>query len=199
MSDELKPFYKAFRVADVKVVHSMVEAGIELAGATFKNMTTGGFDLREAKFGNTEFEDSVLSRVNFAEADLAGAYMHGTTLVECDMSDADLDGAAFEGCVFKDCNFTGANLDATEMTGCEFDGCTISDVTLEGAAWESITVNGGKVEKISGAGEWTSVVMRDTEFGELDTSAMTLNRCTTNATPVPGGFEALSGRRTRIG
>lgn len=199
MSDQLKPFYKAFRSANVNAIKELLDGGIDLAGATFKNATTGGFNFSNAAFGNTEFQDCVVSRVDFTDADLSGAYMHGTTLIECTLVGANLDGAAFDGCVLKDCNIVGTNLDGTELTGCEFDGCTISDVSLEGAAWESVTVNGGRIEKIRGAGSWSSIVMRDTEFGELDTSAMSLTRCTTNTSPVPEGFEALSGRRKRIG
>ena len=44
MSDELKPFFKAFRAGDVDAVHQRLRDGVELVGATFKGATTGGFD-----------------------------------------------------------------------------------------------------------------------------------------------------------
>lgn len=197
MSD-LKPFFKAFRSGDVEAVHKLLNERVDLSGATFKEAATGNFDFRELDFSNTEFEDCVLTGVNWAGADLSGAYFHGSTLIECDLSDANLDGAAFEGCVIKKVTLAGAALTDTEVSGTEMDRCVLSNSSLDGAAWESVTVNGGRIENVSGEAELTGVTVRDAEIVNFDTGAMTLARCTSNATPPPAGFRALTGRRTRL-
>ncbi len=197
MSD-LKPFFKAFRAGDVDAVHKLLNERVELSGATFKEAATGNFDFREIDFSNTEFEDCVLTGVNWAGADLSGAYFHGSTLIECDLTGANLDGAAFEGCVLKQVNFGGANLGDTEITGTEMDQCRLAESNLDGAAWESVTINRGQIDNVGGEAELTGVTVRDVEITNFDTSAMTLARCSTNATPPPDGFRALTGRRTRL-
>ena len=147
---------------------------------------------------NVEFADCVISGTNFSGADLSGAYFHGTTLVECDLRAANLEGAAFDGCVLKEVDLTGAKLTGTELTGVELERSTLADLSLDDVAWESVTLTGGVVRSLSGAGEWTGVVMRDAQVEDFDTSAMTLKRCLTNTSPAPEGFGALSGRRKRV-
>ncbi|MFT6399350.1 MAG: secreted effector protein PipB2 [Bradymonadia bacterium] len=197
MSD-LKPFFKAFRAGDVEAVHKLLNERVDLSGATFKDAATGNFDFRELDFSNTEFQDCVLTGVNWADADLSGAYFHGSTLIECDLSGANLEGAAFEGCVLKQVIFAGATLAETEVSGTEMDQCTLAESTLDGAEWESVTLNGGRIENISGAAELTGVTLREVTVVNFDTSAMTLARCSTSATPAPEGFRSLTGRRTRL-
>lgn len=199
MSDATKAFFKAFKAGDAMAAAAALEEGAELVGATFSNATTGRIDLRGADLSNAEFGDCLLSGMIFAEADLSGAYFHGTTLIECDLRGANLEGASFDGCVFKESDLTGATLTATELTGVEFASCTVTDLTLDEAAWESVTFNGGRVANVSGAAEWSAVVLRDTKIDGFDTSAMTLRGCTTTANPAPAGFSELSGRRKKIG
>lgn len=195
---ELRPFFKAFRAGDVDEVHKLLNAKIDLTGATFKDATTGNFDFRELDFSNTEFEDCVLTGVNFAGADLSGAYFHGTTLIECILDGANLEGAAFDGCVLKKVSLADAALTETEITGTEMDVCQIANADLTGAAWESVTINGGRVAGVRGAGELTGVTIRGAELVDFDTSEMTLVRCSSSAEPPPKGFRALTGRRTRL-
>lgn len=198
MNDELKPFMKVFRAGDVDGVEQCLQDGVNLSGATFKGATTGNFDFSGVDFSNTEFEDCVLTRVNWAGADLSGAYFRGTTLIECDLSGANLEGAAFDGCVLKRVIAAGATWMETELTGVEIDSCTISDADLSGAAWESVTVNNGGLSNVSGGAELTGVTIRSTELDRFDTTQMTLARCSSNAEPPPEGFRGLTGRRTRL-
>jgi len=95
---------------------------LEHTGATFKNLFSAGADLSGLILVGSEWENCDLSKVNFREADLSNAYLHGGQLQECDFRGANLEGATIERVKLLRCDFSGARgLEDLELEGVHMD------------------------------------------------------------------------------
>lgn len=195
----------AIRNSDAALLNRLREEaeegeGLSLQGESLNEIQSTDLDLGGIDLSNTEWENCILDRVRFGDANLEGAYFTGTTLLSCTFSETILEGTGFDGCVFRNCEIVGANLTGTELSNNQFKGGRLADVQLEDVEWRSLVFSDCRLENIEGiSGTLSSVTLRNVEVSGFDTGELTVEHCTvTSGSEVPKGFDAREGRRTKV-
>ncbi len=134
-----------------------------LEGETFKDMRVAGFVFDEVDLSNTEWTNCMLEKVQFANANLEGAYFDHTVLTDCDFNGGAFDGASFDAAIFLRTRFADVDLSGTELEGCEFTDSQLSNVALEDIDWRQISLTRVAMSRVEGkSGSLVDVTLRVT-------------------------------------
>jgi len=173
---------------------------LSLEGESLSEIQSTDVDLFGIDLSNTEWENCILDRVRFGDANLEGAYFTGTTFLACTFVETHLEGTGFDGCVFRNCEIVGANVTSTELSNNQFKGGRLANVQLDDVEWRSSVFSDCRIENIEGlSGTLSSVTLRNVEVENFDTGGVTVEHCTvTPGAQVPKGFDAREGRRTKV-
>ena len=127
------------------------------------------WDLRGAPLAGINFAGADFKEVNLYFSDLSGANLElcdfrGATLFHANLSDANLAGANFEGC-FKmlKINLSRANLSNAELMRAVLAGGNLVEANLSGADLTGATLLGAKLEGTV----FDGAILQDVRWGEL--------------------------------
>jgi uncharacterized protein YjbI with pentapeptide repeats len=124
-----------------------------LRSATLQNVQVTGASFSRCNFAEAKMAGLDLSQsdmgdfwpVNFQNADLTGADLHGLTLAKAIFQDANLRGANLRGCQLEQANFTGADLQGTDLENAYLVGAVFRDVQgLSDAETRKLTAAAGR-------------------------------------------------------
>jgi len=202
MNQQTKELTKAIKTSDESIIDHLLEknASLSLESASFKGENIGAMRIHDVNCANTEWEACLFDGTVFDGIDLQGAYFNGCTFHQCSFKNAILAETSFEGCVLKGTSIADTeDCEALEITNCQFQECEFVNVHLLDATLESVTITNGKISGFDGPAELKSVVLRNVEVSEFDTSEMTLTACTASqCAKLPAGFKAVEGKRRRV-
>ncbi|MBO4351826.1 MAG: pentapeptide repeat-containing protein [Proteobacteria bacterium] len=195
-----KDLIKAIQNSDESIFNEVISKDKSLEGATIKGSQIGAMRIHTIDCGNTEWEACIFDGTEFDSINLQGAFFNGCTFYNCTFKNVILAEASFDGCVFnKSSILEPEDLEAAEITNSQFKECTLSKMHFVDSVLESLTMTAGKIESMSGIATLKSVVLRNVEVTELDTSEMELTGCiASGCTSVPKGFVVSEGKRRRV-
>lgn len=168
-------------------------SGTALAGATLTGVRTGGLTGTPASLppsmfiaGNgylvgpgVDLEQAVLSGLNLAGADLAGASLEDATLTGTDLAGADLAGASI-----KFDTLTGTDLSGVDLSGVDAEWVVLSGANLSGADFSGADL------------EWARFASADLDNADLSTANLTgivTGIVTGTPAKLPAHWEILQG------
>lgn len=197
-----KEIIKAIESSDNGTFDALVQKdkSASLDSASLKSLQVGALRIHSVDCKNTEWEACLFDGTTFDGVDLQGAYFNGCTFHECEFRNAILAEASFDGCVWQKSAIREAeDLEAVEFSNCQFKACDLEDLNLVDGVLESLTITDGTIRNVDGIAELKSVVLRNVDVDNFDTSEMTLMACTSSGcTQVPRGFATCEGRRRRV-
>jgi hypothetical protein len=134
-------------------------AGINVAGADFKEVDLYFADLSGANLELCDFRGATLFHANLSDANLAGANFEGCfkmlkiNLSRANLSNAELMRAVLAGGNLVEANFSGADLTGATLLGAKlegtvFDGAILQDVRWGELAKENLSPDTGETESL---------------------------------------------------
>jgi uncharacterized protein YjbI with pentapeptide repeats len=126
------------------------------------------WDLRGAPLAGINFAGADFKEVNLYFSDLSGANLElcdfrGATLFYANLSDANLAGANFEGCRMMLINLSRANLSNAELMRAVLAGGNLVEANFSGADLTGATLLGAKLEGTV----FDGAILQDGRWGEL--------------------------------
>ncbi|CBN58564.1 MULTISPECIES: pentapeptide repeat-containing protein [Kamptonema] len=115
-------------------------AGINFAGADFKEVRLYFADLRGANlelcdFRGADLSDTNLSDANLAGADFEGCFMMSINLTKANLSNAQLMRVVLTGSNLVEANFSGADLTGALLLGAKLEGKVFDGAILQDVRW----------------------------------------------------------------
>lgn len=202
MTQTNKALFHAVRKGDSAALADLRAEGgaLSLAGETFKGAQIIDCDLSGIDLTNTEWDECSFDRVVFGDCNLEGAYFTGSMILSTAFRGGSFEGGSLEGCVMKNCEIDAINVVATEFSDLQLSATAFRNLELDEIEWRSVVMNEGRIESVRGvSGTLAGMTLRQVELSAFETSALTVENCTTTPVDVvPAGFVAREGRRRRI-
>ncbi len=195
-----KDLCKAIQTSDESLFDELIAKDKTLDAASIKGAQIGAMTIHTIDCSNTEWEACIFDGTVFEALNLQGAYFNGCTFHNCTFNKAILAEASFDGCVWHKSKIVDAeDLEAVEITNCQFKECALQNMHFVDGTLQSLTMTSGTIESISGIAELKSIVLRNVEIKDFDTSEMTVSSCTASGcSSIPKGFVASEGKRRRV-
>lgn len=198
----MKALLKAIQASDEAIFNEALQGSGEktLNAATVKGAHIGAIRIHTVDCKNTEWEACIFDGTTFDGVDLQGAFFNGCTFHNCTFQNNILAETSFDGCVWQKSSLVHAeDLEAFELTNCQLKDCLLDGLKFLDSTLESLTITSGTLKSVSGIAGLKSVVLRNVNVEDVDTSEMELSACTASGcSSVPKGFVACEGKRRRV-
>ena len=195
-----KDLIKAIQNSDESSFNELIAKNKTLDAASLKGAQIGAMTIHTIDCSNTEWEACIFDGTHFEGLNLQGAFFNGCTFHDCIFSHCILAEASFDGCVMHKSQIIDTeDLEAAEITNCQFKECVLKNMHFVDATLQSLTMTAGSLDAINGIAELKSIVLRNVEVTNFNTSEMTVSSCTASGcSSVPKGFVASEGKRRRV-